>query len=149
MFWRLNNYQTRVSRVEDEVFVDTVGLSTAWLPVCSGDVVHAMACKAALAATRNPNFFQIKKFREWATGSVTLEQRRGGQDDTEAWVLAEWQDKNTSDRAMIIAPGFVRLNLLAYVPPFAIEGGCDGIVSMGWALRLFISKGGAVGGPHA
>jgi hypothetical protein len=128
-----------LAKWEDEVFVDSAGLATHWLNTLASDSVSVMTAKAALLSTPNPAIFQVKKFREFATATIVLEQKRGGQADVEAYPMEDWQNAGVQAQVPVVAAGFCRLRLVSYVPPFSAEGGAN-VVSIGVALRIFVDR---------
>jgi hypothetical protein len=139
-FYRLGGAPQRLSRWEDEVFVDQAGMSTAWLPCVANSVAKVDVCKAYLNAPIPPSTTNtIRKVREWSTARYILEGKRGAQLDNEAWPLAEWDDQQAGQMIVVISPLWVRLRLIAYVKPFLNDGGPNSI-SVGVAMRLFCER---------
>jgi len=144
VFYRLGGAPQRLSRGEDEVFVDAAGMATAWLPCAAGDVANVYCCKAYLNSPSNPSAnpnYIIQKTNSWIASKFLLEAKRGAEPDIAAWPLMDWTDQLVNEMVVIPAPNWIRLRLITYTPPFLASGdGGPTTVSVGLAFRLYTQR---------
>jgi hypothetical protein len=108
MFYRPGG-GARQSKWWDEIFTDTSGNATAWLPCQQGDMVGIVVAKAALFASPQPNGFRIGKFSDFPTATIILELKQGRQPDSEAYGLDQWENTNVAVSVTMVQPGFFRV----------------------------------------
>jgi hypothetical protein len=125
----------RISRQEDEIFTDTEGNSTAWLPCQKGDVVGVTASKAALLTTPNPTIFTIQKFPQYPIATFILELKAGGALDIEAYPLDQWENALVAESVAIVRPGFFRVRVASIMGSF--PSGESTAVASGVAIHIY------------
>lgn len=135
MFYRPGGGARRINAQYDEVYADTIGGATGWLPVSKGDTVGVNVSRASIL------FGTVAQSTVTKTAispevQVLLEMKTlGGQTDAEAWPIDQWQNIVVATSRRAHRNGWVRLRILN------LNSG-DGT---GVAMALQISRTGETG----
>lgn len=134
MFYRPGGSASRINAQYDEVYADFIGGATGWLPVSKGFWIAVNLSRAMLKPVAGGS--QAVKTVTAAEVVVILEQKTiGGQDDSEAWPIDQWQNAVVASGRRANADGWVRMRI-------ANINNRDGT---GVSMRLQISRTGDPG----
>jgi hypothetical protein len=136
MFYRPGGSTTRINAQYDEVYADMIGGATGWLPVAKSYWVAVNISRAMLRTDPVTGNSCAVKTTTMPEAVIILEQKTiGGQHDSEAWPLDQWQNAVVASGRRANADGWVRLRI-------ANINNRDGT---GVSLRLQVSRTGDPG----
>jgi len=132
MFYRPGGASKRINAQTDEVYTDTIGDATGWLPVSKGDTIAINISRASIVfntvaqstVTKTPIAPEVQ---------VILEMKTQG--DGQPWPIDQWQNMVVATSRTAHRQGWVRLHVVN------LNNG-DGT---GVAMALQISRTGDVG----
>ena len=112
MFFRPGGSAKAINRQYDEVYSDTVGGATDWLPVSKGNEIAVNICRASIvfsspaqsAVTRSPINPEVQVLMELKS--------LGGVADAAAWPVDQWQNAVVCLTRPADRDGWVRLRIL-------------------------------------
>jgi hypothetical protein len=112
MFYRPGGSDSRINAQYDEVFSDTIGGATGWLPVNRGDWIGVNVCRALLTFVNTASSI-VAKQGSGPEMSLLLEMKTiGGQADNEAWPMNNYQNTVVAEGMVANRDGWVRLRIL-------------------------------------
>lgn len=111
MFYRPGGTAKAPNRQYDEVYADTIGMTTDWLPVNKGDTLAVNICRSSIqfisAAQSN-----VTKTPVMPECQVLLEQRAFGGFGSGDWPIDQWQNMVVATDRRVHKAGWVRLRIL-------------------------------------
>jgi hypothetical protein len=109
MFYRAGGTAKAINRQYDEVYADTIGMATDWLPISKGDTISVAIARASIVfGTSQQSAVTLTAV---APEVQVLMERviAGGQP---AWPMDQWQNMVVHTTRRAPGPGWVRLRII-------------------------------------
>lgn len=112
MFYRPGGSVSRISPQYDMVYSDAIGGASGWLPVHKGNVIAINIVRASILFQTSAQS-RVTKSAVAAECTVMLEMKMfGGDKDTEAWPIDQWQNLVVATERRPHRSGWVRLRIV-------------------------------------
>lgn len=112
MFYRTGGTAGRIHVQYDEVYADSVGGATDFLPINKGDWIAVNACRASIDF-QTPASSIVTKVPTAPEMQLLLELKTiGGQKHEESWPIDQWQNLVVATGLRAHRAGWVRLRIL-------------------------------------
>jgi hypothetical protein len=112
MFYRPGGASQRINVQYDEVYADTIGGATGFLPVNKGDWIAINVSRASINFVNSASSI-VSKTPTAPEVQLLLEMKTiGGQSNEEAWPIDQWQNAVVATGLRAHRAGFIRLRIL-------------------------------------